>query len=84
MNIIQRVKKLSQGSQDPPTIEHLTTQEVAILRRIRQQKSSKEISSEMGISVRTVDNHCANICRKLGLRGNYALRRFAIAHADFT
>ena len=83
-HIIQTARRLSRGSQDPLTVDQLTAQEIAILRRIRQQKSSKEISAEMGISVRTVDNHCANICRKLGLRGNYALRRFAIEHADFT
>lgn len=83
-HIIQSARRLSQGFPDPAAIEQLTTQEIAILRRIRQQKSSKEIAAEMGISIRTVDSHCANICRKLGLRGNYALRRFAIEHADFT
>jgi DNA-binding NarL/FixJ family response regulator len=83
-HIIQKVRHLSRGAQEPPSIDHLTAQEIAILRRIRQQKSTKEISAEMGIAIRTVDNHCANICRKLGLRGNYALRRFALDHADFT
>lgn len=83
-HIIQTARRLSQGDPDPAAIDQLTTQEIAILRRIRQQKSSKEIAAEMGISIRTVDSHCANICRKLGLRGNYALRRFAIEHADFT
>jgi DNA-binding NarL/FixJ family response regulator len=83
-HIIQTARRLSQGSQDPLTVDLLTAQEIAILRRIRQQKSSKEIAAEMGISIRTVDSHCANICRKLGLRGNYALRHFTIEHADFT
>jgi DNA-binding NarL/FixJ family response regulator len=55
----------------------LTFQERAVLRRIRQQKSSKEIAAQIGISVRTVEAHRANICRKLGIHGNYGLSRYA-------
>ena len=55
----------------------LTCQERAILRRVRQHKSSKEIADEMGISVRTVETHRSNICKKLGIQGNYGLNRYA-------
>jgi DNA-binding NarL/FixJ family response regulator len=55
----------------------LTVQERAILRRIRQNKSSKDIAREMGLSVRTIETHRANICKKLGIQGTYGLNRYA-------
>jgi DNA-binding NarL/FixJ family response regulator len=61
----------------PEAAMDLTFQERAVLRRIRQQKSSKEIAEQLGISVRTVETHRANICKKLGIQGNYGLSRYA-------
>jgi DNA-binding CsgD family transcriptional regulator len=58
----------------------LTLQERAVLRRIRQQKSSKEIAEQLGVSVRTVEAHRASICKKLGIQGNYGLSRYARNH----
>jgi DNA-binding NarL/FixJ family response regulator len=56
-------------------LDTLTFQEAAVYRRIQQHKSSKEIANDLGISVRTIDTHRANICRKLDLHGNYGLHR---------
>jgi DNA-binding NarL/FixJ family response regulator len=58
-------------------LDTLTFQESAVYRRIQQHKGSKEIANDLGISVRTVDTHRANICRKLDLHGNYGLHRHA-------
>lgn len=55
----------------------LTLQERAILGRVAQRECSKEIARALCISVRTVDAHRANICRKLGIHGNYRLLRYA-------
>jgi DNA-binding NarL/FixJ family response regulator len=74
------IRERQRRTQQPPgagVIDDLTLQERAILRRIAQHKSSKEIASEMGISVRTVDTHRSNICKKLGIHGNYGLSRYA-------
>jgi DNA-binding CsgD family transcriptional regulator len=68
-----------QAAANAQTVDGLTFQERAILRRIAQHKGSKEIASEMGVSVRTVDTHRANICNKLGIHGNYGLSRYAAA-----
>ena len=43
-------------------------------------KTSREIGDELFISHRTVDTHRLNISRKLNLRGNLALVKFAITH----
>ena len=74
-HIVERIQERADGA--PDAAMDLTVQERAILRRIRQGKSSKDIAAEMGISVRTVETHRANICRKLGIQGNYGLNRYA-------
>ena len=75
-HIINKTRLAAQSAADA-ALETLTFQEAAVYRRIRQHKGSKEIANALGISVRTVDTHRANICRKLGLHGNYGLHRHA-------
>ena len=70
-------KMQGQSERAPDMAPELTMQERAVLRRIRQHKTSKDIAGEMGISVRTVETHRSNICRKLGIQGNYGLNRYA-------
>ena len=70
-------KMQGQAERAPDMAPELTMQERAVLRRIRQHKTSKDIAGEMGISVRTVETHRSNICRKLGIQGNYGLNRYA-------
>ena len=60
---------------------HLLTQtELRVLRLIAEDKTSKEISAELNISPRTVDNHRAHICAKLKITGVYALIKFAVKY----
>jgi DNA-binding NarL/FixJ family response regulator len=74
-HIINKTRLAAQSAADI-ALDTLTLQEAAIYRRIRQHKSSKEIANDLGISVRTVDTHRSNICRKLGLHGNYGLHNY--------
>ena len=74
--------RLAARSTAHAVLDTLTFQEAAVYRRIQQHKGSKEIASDLGISVRTVDTHRANICRKLDLHGNYGLHRHAGRHRD--
>ncbi len=60
----------------------LTPTERRILKLLGDLKTSKQIGELMCISHRTVQNHCANMSAKLGLRGSKALLRFALAHRD--
>ncbi len=58
-------------------IERLTPAERRILELIAQDKTSKEIADELGISPRTVENHRTKICDKLNVHGIHSLVKFA-------
>jgi two-component system, NarL family, response regulator DegU len=59
-------------------IGNLTKMEKLILKEIAQEKTTKQIADTHFISTKTVENHRANICRKLNLQGNNSLLKFAI------
>jgi two-component system, NarL family, response regulator DegU len=56
----------------------LTKMEKIILKAIAEEKTTQQIAAENFISNKTVENHRANICRKLNLSGNNSLLKFAI------
>ena len=61
------------------TAEHsLTTTEMRILRMIGQEKTSRQIADELFVSLKTIENHRGNICKKLGISGNSALLKYAL------
>ena len=60
-----------------PELEALTDAERRILKLIADDLTSKEIAEQLGISFHTVENHRANICQKLNLRGSHSLLKFA-------
>lgn len=62
---------------DLPGLDDLTASERRILRLIASDRTSKEIADDLGLSPRTVENHRANICTKLNIRGSHALLKFA-------
>jgi DNA-binding NarL/FixJ family response regulator len=56
----------------------LTGREQEVVQLIAEGKSNKEMASQLGISVGTVETHRANIMRKLNLHSVGALVRYAI------
>ena len=56
----------------------LTVRETEILRYIARGLAKKEIATTMGISVKTVDRHAANLMTKLHIHDRVGLTRFAI------
>ncbi len=58
--------------------ELLTVREKEVLKLIAEGRSSKEIASLLFISVYTVNNHRANIIKKLKLKRTADLVRYAI------
>jgi DNA-binding NarL/FixJ family response regulator len=61
-----------------PSLELLTIREREVLKLIAEGKSSKEIAYLLFISVYTVNNHRANIIKKLEIRRTADLVRYAI------
>ena len=58
--------------------ERLTPHERKIVQLVATGKSSKEIASLLGISIKTVDTHRTNVMRKLALHSVSELVRYAI------
>jgi DNA-binding NarL/FixJ family response regulator len=58
--------------------EHLTKRETEILRLLALGSNHHEISRQLFVSVKTVDTHRSNILRKLQLRNNADIARYAI------
>lgn len=58
----------------------LTATERTVLTLIGECRTTKEIAERLFISPRTVETHRSRICKKLGLRGNHALTKYAIAY----
>lgn len=56
----------------------MTPREVEVLRYIARGLSKKQIASLMQLSVKTVENHAANLMTRLGIHDRVELTRFAI------
>jgi DNA-binding NarL/FixJ family response regulator len=56
----------------------LTTRQREILKLIAEGQSTKEIGSNLNISVKTVESHRAKLAEKLGIHDVAGLVRFAI------
>ncbi len=56
----------------------LTPREIEIARLVTEGLSSKEIASELNLSVRTVEKHRANIMDKIGVREVASLVRYCV------
>ena len=68
-------KKTVEGA---PEKSRITDREREIVQLLAEGKSSKEIATILGISVRTVETHRAAIMKKLGLKSFSELIRYAV------
>lgn len=67
------------AAKSPVPSESLTTREREVLRLVAEGKSSPQIAGLLSISIRTVDQHRANIKNKLRLRKTADLVKYAIS-----
>jgi DNA-binding NarL/FixJ family response regulator len=58
-------------------LDKLSPMERKIFLLVSDFKTNKEISTALAVSIRTVENHRAHICKKLELSGPHALNQFA-------
>ncbi|KUG06288.1 helix-turn-helix transcriptional regulator [Solirubrum puertoriconensis] len=69
--------KLEAQSQSGPEV--LSTRELEVLRLLAKGYTQQQVAEELFISPTTVNNHCARMREKLGLRGRNALLTFAFS-----
>lgn len=66
------------GQQQPDQATSLSQRQRQVLQMIGRGNSTREIASEMGVSVKTVETHRARMMDTLGIHGTHALMRYAI------
>ena len=59
-------------------LEHLTPREREIVQLLAEGKTNKEVAVALGVSIKTVDAHRANVMHKLDLHSVVDLVRYAI------
>lgn len=67
------------GSNTPGGLSILTTREREVLIHIADGMSNKEIASQLGVGVRTVETHRERIMKKLAIHSVAGLTKFAIS-----
>src|ERR1700677_2827227 len=65
------------GRQNKKTA-HLTSREMEVLQLIAEGKANKQIASELGIGIKTVEKHREHLMQKLDIHDTAGLTRYAI------
>jgi DNA-binding NarL/FixJ family response regulator len=76
--LLKRIKHAEKTKYTTAYLESLTQTERRILTLIAEYKTSREIGDELFVSFRTIENHRANIARKLDFKGSHALIKYAV------
>ncbi|PID40095.1 MAG: hypothetical protein CR984_04985 [Proteobacteria bacterium] len=70
--------RAAKGNSAQSPLDTLTTRELQVLRRLALGNTNREIASAYHISIKTVDTYRFRLLKKLNLRNNADLSRFAI------
>jgi len=70
--------QVARGLREQSPLESLSMRELQVLRRLAMGHTNREIASAYGISIKTVDTYRSRLLKKLNLRNNAELSRFAI------
>ncbi len=71
-------------NKDVPNVNALTDREIQIINLIKEGLSSKEIASNLNISLKTVEVHRHNVLKKLKLKNSASLVNFINNTASYT
>ena len=91
--LLESIRAVSRGEQIiPPGVEQLlasgdghpasahTARELQVMEMLSRGMTNREIAEHLAISIKTVDTHRGHVLKKLGLRNNSELTRFAVKH----
>lgn len=70
--------RVIRGNKSQTLIESLSMRELQVLRKLAMGSTNKEIAISYHLSIKTVDTYRSRILKKLGLRNNAELSRYAI------
>ncbi len=76
--VIDDYVELSSSISDNPAFVTLTNREREVLQQIAEGRSTKDIAGSLGVSVKTVETHRANVMEKLDLHSVAELTKYAI------
>lgn len=66
----------------PPGMDVLSDREMDVFRRLGQGQTTRRISTDLGVSIKTVQTYCARIKEKLGMADATELVRTAVRWHD--
>lgn len=72
------VLRVAKGDRHRTALDSLSTRELQVLRRLALGHTNREIASTYNISIKTVDTYRFRLLKKLKLRNNAEISRFAI------
>ena len=91
--LLAAIRAVSRGEQViPPGVEELlrkgdghpagalTARETQVMEMLARGMTNREIAEHLEISIKTVDTHRGHVLKKLNLRNNSELTRFAVKH----
>jgi two-component system invasion response regulator UvrY len=91
--LIEAIRAVTRGEQVlPPGVAELlamgdghpgsplTAREMQVMEMLARGMTNREIAHHLEISIKTVDTHRGHVLKKLGLRNNSELTRFAVKH----
>jgi DNA-binding NarL/FixJ family response regulator len=95
--LINAIRAVTRGEQViPPGVDKLlatgeghrasalTARETQVMEMLARGMTNREIAHDLDISVKTIDTHRGHVLKKLALRNNTELARFAVKHGYVT
>jgi DNA-binding NarL/FixJ family response regulator len=70
--------RIARGTRDKTPLDSLSMRELQVLRRLAMGHTNREIAQAYSLSIKTVDTYRARLLKKLELRNNAELIRFAL------
>ena len=73
--------RIARGTREQTPLDSLSMRELQVLRRLAMGHTNREIAQAYNLSIKTVDTYRARLLKKLELRNNAELIRFAIQNS---